>query len=42
MACACFPIEYDLPPLERIIDTLRHDPNARITSSADGKRRTPR
>jgi len=32
----CFPLEYELPPLDQIVDTLRHDPDARIQESSDG------
>jgi hypothetical protein len=36
-----FGIDYTLPPLERIIDEMRFDPDARITANSGGGRRNP-
>ncbi len=38
---AAFGIDYKLPPLERIIDEMRFDPDARISVNSGGGKRNP-
>lgn len=40
MAGECFPIEYELPPPDQIVDMLRRDPDSRIQPSSDGGKAT--
>lgn len=37
MADECVPFSFDMPPLERVVEEMRQDPQARITSGVKGK-----
>jgi hypothetical protein len=37
MADECVPFSFDMPPLERVVEEMRADPQARITSGMKGK-----